>query len=103
MIKIRRNDIVQSIKGRDKGKKGKVLKLFFAEKRALVEGINMVKKHKRKTQTDQQGGVVSIELPISIANIKLFCKQCNRPVRVGFTVLTDGTKTRTCKICKEVI
>ncbi|MFH1441104.1 MAG: 50S ribosomal protein L24 [Candidatus Omnitrophota bacterium] len=103
MIKIRRNDIVQSIKGKDRGKKGKVLKLFLAEKRALVEGLNMVKKHKRKTQTNQQGGIVSIEAPISIANLNLFCKQCNRPVRAGFMVLTDGTKTRICKVCKEVI
>lgn len=103
MLKIKKNDIVQAIKGKDKGKKGKIIKIFLAEKRALVEGINMVKKHKRKTQTDQQGGVVSIEAPISIANLQLFCKQCNRPVRAGFTVLTDGTKTRICKVCKEVI
>jgi len=103
MLKIKEKDIVQAVKGRDKGKKGKVLTILDGGKRALVEGINMLKKHKRKTQADQQGGIISIESGISIANIKLVCKHCNRAVRVGFTVLKDGTKSRYCKACKEAI
>jgi len=103
MLKIRRGDIVQAVKGKDKGKKGKVLNTFPVEKKALVEGINTVKKHKRKTQNDQQGGIVSIEMPISIANIMLVCKSCNRPVKVGITKLKDGTKSRFCKACKEAL
>ncbi|MDD4894002.1 MAG: 50S ribosomal protein L24, partial [Candidatus Omnitrophica bacterium] len=70
---------------------------------ALVEGINFVKKHKRRTQQDDKGGIVPIELPISITNLMLVCKSCNRGRRVGFTVLKDGTKTRICKTCKEAI
>lgn len=103
MFKIKKGDTVQAIKGKDKGKKGRVINILIAEKRALVEGINLVKKHKRKTQQDQQGGLVSIEAPISISNIALFCKKCSRPTRAGFTVLKDGTKTRFCKSCKEAV
>lgn len=103
MLKIRQGDIVQVIKGNDKGKKGKVLKILPMEQRAIIEGINLVKKHKRRTQQDQQGGVVSIEVPINLCKLMLFCKNCNRPTRVGFTVLKDGTKSRICKKCNEVI
>ncbi|MBP7216999.1 MAG: 50S ribosomal protein L24 [Candidatus Omnitrophica bacterium] len=103
MLKIRKNDIIQVVKGKDLGKKGKVLQVFTDQSRALVEGINMVKKHKRQTRQDQQGGIISIEKPISLANIMLVCKQCNRPARVGFKILEDKTKTRYCKSCQEVL
>ncbi len=103
MFKIRRGDIVQAMKGKDKGKKGKVLSILVAEKKAIVEGINRVKKHKRRTQQDQQGGIVSIETPISISNLMLVCKSCNSAVKIGITTLKDGTKTRFCKACKEPV
>lgn len=103
MFKIKRDDTVQVIKGKDNGKKGKVLKILPKESRAIVEGINLVKKHRRKTQQDQQAGIVSIEAPISLANLMFFCKHCNRPTRLGFTTLKDGTKSRFCKVCKEVL
>lgn len=103
MFKIRKGDIVQAVKGKDKGKKGKVLRIITEKNRAIVEGLNLVKKHKRQTRQDQQGGIVSIESPIAIANIMLVCKHCNRPARVGFKVETDKTKSRFCKACKEVI
>lgn len=103
MLKIKRNDIVQVTKGKDRGKKGKILTLLGLEKKAIVEGINLVKKHKRKTQNDQQGGVVSIEAPIAISNLMLVCKHCNRPAKVGFMKHKDGVKTRVCRACKETI
>lgn len=103
MLKIRRNDLVQAVKGKDKGKKGKVLNLTQDGKRAIVEGVNTVKKHKRRTQQDQQGGIVTLETPISIANLKLVCKSCNNPVRVGIMTLKDGSRSRFCKSCKEAI
>jgi len=103
MFKIRRGDIVQVIKGKDSGKKGKVLSILTQRKCAFVEGLNLVKKHKRQTRQDQQGGILSIEAPVSLANLMLFCKHCNRPVRVGFSILKDGTKSRFCKSCKEAV
>lgn len=103
MLKVRKGDIVQVIKGKDTGKKGKVLNILTESKRALVEAINLVKKHKRQTRQDQQGGIVSIEAPISVANLMLVCKSCQRPVRVGFSILKDNTKVRICKSCKEAI
>ncbi|MBI4708466.1 MAG: 50S ribosomal protein L24 [Candidatus Omnitrophica bacterium] len=103
MLKIRKNDLVQVTKGKDKGKKGKVLSYNLETNRVLVEGINTVKKHKRQTRQDQKGGIVSIEMPISVANIMVLCKNCNLPARIGFTVLADKTKARFCKRCKGVI
>ena len=103
MFKIKKGDIVVVRKGADKGKKGKVLGLFEQRKKALVEGINMKKKHTRATRQDQKGGIKSIEAPVSVSNLMLFCKQCNKEVRVGVTILKDGTKSRTCKKCKEAL
>lgn len=103
MLKIKRADTVQVIKGKDRGKKGKVLMLLPEERRAIVEGINLIKKHKRKTKQDEPGGIISIESPISISNLAQLCKSCARAVRVGFTLLKDNTKVRVCKKCKAVI
>jgi len=103
VLKIKKGDTVQVIKGKDRGKKGKVLRISPDENRTIVEGLNLIKKHRRKTREDQQGGIVSIEAPINISNLMLLCKNCNRAVRVGFTLLKDGTKSRFCKSCKEAI
>ena len=103
MIKIKRGDTVEVIKGKDKGKKGRVIAVFPKAQRIILEGVNFAKKHKRKTQADQQGGIVSIEMPLSISNCLYFCKHCNKAVRLGFSVLKDGTKARVCKSCKEVV
>lgn len=103
MFKIKKGDIVEVIKGKDRGKRAKILKVFPFEDRAIVEGINLAKKHRRRTREDQQAGIVSIEIPIVISNLMLFCKSCNRRTRAGFTVLKDGTKSRICRRCKEVI
>lgn len=101
MNKIRKNDIVYVLAGRDRGKTGKVFHVFPRKDRALVEGINYVKKHARKTKQDQQGGIVQKESAIHLSNIAVFCKTCKRPARVGLNVLADGSKTRYCKRCKE--
>ena len=103
MQKIKKGDIVQAIKGKDKGKKGKVIQVFPERCKALVEGINLAKKHKRQTRQDQKGGIVSIEMPIALSNIMLVCKHCDRATRIGFLTPKDGIKSRVCKSCKEVI
>jgi len=103
MNKIRKNDTVYILAGKDKGKSGRVFRVSPDKGRALVEGINYIKKHARKSQDNPQGGIVQRESPIHLSNLALFCKTCNKPARVGSSSLADGTKTRFCKRCKEVI
>jgi len=102
MAKIRKNDTVLVLAGKDKGKSGKVLAVLPRSERAIVEGINFVKKHARRTRDDQKGGVVQKESPINVSNLAIFCKGCNGQTKIGFNILKDGTKTRFCKKCKEV-
>jgi large subunit ribosomal protein L24 len=101
MFKIKKNDMVLVISGKDKGKQGKVLEVFPKEKRAIVEKINLVKKAMRPRSQEQRGGIVSVEAPIYLSKLMLICKSCNRPTRVGFKILEDGTKTRICKKCNN--
>ena len=103
MLKVKKNDIVQIIKGKDAGKKGKVVMIDTAKSRALVEGLNMHTKHRRQTRQDQQGGIVHIEAPVPLSNLMVVCKHCNLPARVGFKTTQDNVKNRICKKCNEVM
>jgi len=103
MQKIKKNDIVQIMKGKDKGKKGKVINVIEGGRRAIIEGLNLAKKHKRQSSQDQKGGIISIEMPLSISNLMVFCKNCSKPSRVGALISKDGTKSRFCKACKGAI
>jgi len=103
MLKVKKGDIVVVLKGKDRGKKAKVLNIFLSKGKALVEGINLVKKHRRQTNQNQKGGIVSIEAPIALANLMVFCKACNRGSRVEFVKNQDNTKSRVCKKCKGVL
>ena len=103
MQKIKKNDIVYVLAGKDKGKTGKVFRVMSKDNRALVEGVNYVKKHARKTKQDQQGGIVQKESPIHLSNLAPYCKTCSKPARLGINTLGDGTRARFCKRCKEVI
>ena len=103
MRKIKSGDIVQVIRGDDSGKKGKVLEIFSKKNCALVEGINLVKKHKRMTKQDEKGGIISVESAVNLSRLMLFCKHCNIPTRPIIVILKDGTKTRACRKCKEAI
>jgi large subunit ribosomal protein L24 len=103
MQKIRKNDVVQITKGKDRGKQGKVISIIEDGARAIVEGLNLSKKHKRQSRQDQKGGIISIEMPLSVSNLMILCKHCSKPSRVGVMILKDGTKSRFCKICKEAL
>ena len=103
MQKIKKNDIVQIIKGKDRGKQGKVISIIEDGARAIVEGLNLYKKHKRQSRQDQKGGIISIEMPVAVSNLMLFCKHCSKPSRVGAMILKDGSKSRFCKSCKEAL
>ena len=103
MIRIRKNDTVMIIKGKDSGKTGRVMKVMPDVTKAIVEGRNFVKKHGRKTQQNPQGGIIQIESPIALANLMPVCPKCNKPVRLGVSVGKDGNKARVCRKCKEVL
>ena len=100
--KIRKGDRVMVIAGRDKGKIGEVLKVMPKENRAIVQGVNIVKRHQRPTQ-DQPGGIIEKEAPIHIPNLAHIDPKDNRPTRVGFRILDDGRKVRYAKRSGEVI
>jgi large subunit ribosomal protein L24 len=103
MLRIRKNDRVMVIAGKDRGKIGKVLEVFPTDDRVLVETINKVKKAQRKTQQNQKGGFVDIERPIHISNVMLVDKKTNKPTRFKVSILKDGTKVRISKKSGEVI
>ncbi len=100
--KIKREDFVYVIAGKDRGRKGKVLQVIPKKERVIVEGINIVKKHQKPTQTTQ-GGIIEKPAPIHVSNVMLVCPKCGKPTRVGFAFLDDGTKVRKCKKCGEII
>jgi len=106
MLKIKKNDQVMVMVGKDKGKSGKILKTYPDSDRVVVERLNMVKKAQRKTQENQQGGFIEIEVPIHRSNVMLVMlidKKLNKPTRFGSSVLKDGKKVRISKKSGEVI
>ncbi len=101
-LKIRKGDYVVLRTGKDKGKGGEVLKVMPDENRALVQGVNMVKRHQRQTP-QQEGGILSREAPLHISNLALEDPKDGKPTRVGFKTLKDGRKVRFAKRSGEVI
>ena len=101
--KLRRGDTVQVMKGRDRGKQGQIQRVLSDDGRLLVEGVNQVRRHQRPRPGLAQAGIITIEAPIHASNVQVICPNCNRPVRVGFTFLSDGRKVRYCKRCKETL
>jgi large subunit ribosomal protein L24 len=101
--RLKKNDVVQVIAGKDKGKTGKVMRLVPKKDRAIVEKINMVKRHMKPSQQNRQGGILEKEAPIAISNLMLVCSKCTDPTRVGYKILDDDRKVRFCKKCGEVL
>ncbi len=102
-MKIRKNDSVIIIAGKDRGKKGKVRRTFPKEDKVIVEGLNMIKRHSRARGAARQAGIIELEAPIHVSNVMLLCDKCAKPTRVGFDFLADGKKVRICNSCGEVI
>jgi len=102
-MKIRKNDNVLVIAGKDKGKKGKVRFAYPKDERILVEGINFVKRHTKAMRQVRQAGIIEREAPIHVSDVMLLCSKCNHPTRIGFRFLEDGKKVRICRACGEVI
>ena len=102
-MKIRKNDTVLVIAGKDKGKKGKVRFAYPEDERIIVEGVNFIKRHTRARGRVRQAGIIEREVPIHVSNVMLLCNRCNHPTRIGFRFLDDGRKVRICRSCHEVI
>lgn len=102
-LKIKRNDEVLVVTGKDRGARGKVLRVFPSERTAIVERINMIKRHTRANPAKQiKGGILEREAPIRLSNLKLICPECGAAVRVGRKRLDDGSAARVCKSCGAI-
>jgi len=103
-MKIKKGDTVEVISGNDRGVRGTVNVALPKEKRVVVGGVHIIKKHQRRTgDVRTQFGIIEREAPIHVSNVALVCPHCDRPTRVGYRVLADGTKTRVCRKCQETI
>nr|WP_218915730.1 50S ribosomal protein L24 [Desulfobacca acetoxidans] len=102
-MRIKKNDKVEVIAGKEKGKTGKVLKVLRDKNRVLVEKINMIKRHTRPSPTTGQGGIIEKEAPLHISNVKLICGKCTEATRIKKTQTADGKWVRTCCKCGELI
>lgn len=98
---IKKNDFVTVQAGRDKGKTGRVLRVYPREGLAVVEKVGVVKKHSRPTQKDPRGGVVEIEKPVRVSRLMVVCMQCRKPTRLKRMRLESGDKVRVCRHCNE--
>jgi len=102
-MKIVKNDTVKVIGGNNKGKTGKVLKVFPKANRIIVEKVALVKRHRKRRSQADPGGVIEKEATIHVSNVLLVCPKCAKPTRVGFGRLSDGKKVRVCKLCSEML
>ena len=103
-LKLRRDDTVEVLAGKDKGKRGKIREVRTDEMRVVVADINVAKRHMKPGRSRaRQAGIVDIEAPLAISNVAVVCTKCDRPTRIGTRILDDGTKARYCKKCGELI
>lgn len=103
MQRIKRDDLVLVIVGKDRGKQGQVRQVLLRENRLVVQGVNMIKRHMRPRAMGTRAGIIEKEAPIQASNVMIICKSCSKPVRVGVRVRPDGIKSRVCRSCGEDI
>jgi large subunit ribosomal protein L24 len=101
--RIRKNDTVMVITGRERGKTGKVLRVLREDNRVIIERLHMVKRHQKPRGQQGQGGVVEKEASIDLSNVMIMCDRCNAPARIGSRRLEDGSGARICRRCGEAI
>ena len=102
-MKIHKNDNVLLIKGKDRGKQGRVQRVLPSEGRVVVEGVNMISRHTKARPGLRQAGIITREAPMDVSKVLLVCTQCGKPTRTGKKQLQEGSKARVCKKCQEVI
>lgn len=101
-MKIKKNDIVRIMVGKDRGREGKVIRVYPNAKKVLIENLNMFKKAIKKSEQSPQGGIVDIPRPIQISNVMLMCPKVKKPTKVGYKIV-DGAKKRYSKVAKKII
>ncbi|MFH1460979.1 MAG: 50S ribosomal protein L24 [Patescibacteria group bacterium] len=101
-MKIKKGDTALIISGKDKGKKAKVLEAYPKDRAIMVEGVNIVRKHRRPKSEKEKGQIIEIPKPISVSNVKLVCPKCNQATRIGYR-LTEKGKYRICKKCNQEV
>ena len=99
MRRIRRNDNVMVMVGRERGKQGQVREVQLEKQRIVVQGLNIVKRHTRARSAQQPSAIIEREAPLHVSNVQLVCPQCNKPTRTGFRAQPNGAKVRFCKRC----
>ncbi|MBA2301370.1 MAG: 50S ribosomal protein L24 [Acidobacteria bacterium] len=101
---IRKNDNVVVTTGKDRGKRGRVVRVVPDKNRLIVEGVNIIKRHtKANPQKNVKGGIVEREAPLHASNVQLVCPECGKPTRIGKKILGDGRKVRVCRKCEGVV
>ncbi|MCS7200592.1 MAG: 50S ribosomal protein L24 [Patescibacteria group bacterium] len=101
-MKIKKGDTVLIIKGKDRGKSGKVIKVLRKSNKVVVEGLNLVKKHIKPRRRGEKGKIIQISAPLWVSKVKLICPNCNQPTRIGYQLENDK-KFRKCKKCQSLI
>ncbi|RJR41197.1 MAG: 50S ribosomal protein L24 [Deltaproteobacteria bacterium] len=102
-IRLKKNDLVEVISGKEEGKTGKVMKVLREKNQVLVEKVNMIKRHTRPSPTTGQGGIVEKEAALNVSKVMLICPKCATATRFRLTVTAEGKKARVCMKCKELI
>jgi len=102
-LKIKKGDKVRVLAGKDKGKEGEIIQVFPKLNKAVVDKVNIYKKHLRGQKRGQAGQTIEFSAPVYVSNLGLICQQCGKVIRVGFKKSSDGTKVRMCKKCKRSI
>ena len=102
-MKLKKGDLVSVLSGKERGKKGKILKVFPEENRLIIEGLNFLKVYTRPSQQNPKGGIAQMEGKLYRSNVQLICPRCSKRTRIGYQFLADGTRQRICKKCNEII
>jgi large subunit ribosomal protein L24 len=102
-MKLKKQDKVVVTAGKDKGRQGKIEKVFPASGRVLIPGMNIAKKHVKPRGEKQPGGIIDVAQPLPMANVALLCPKCQQPTRVGYRLDKDNQKSRICKKCQQLI
>jgi large subunit ribosomal protein L24 len=101
--RVKRDDTVVVISGKDKGKQGKVIRVLTDEERVVVEGVNVITRHVKSRRGARQAGIIKQEAPVHKSKVKQVCPICSKPARFGARILEEGTKARYCKLCQQVL